>query len=144
MELLPARGDCTESRVQYVSVMDDDCQTIVASGTSLLTIDTSDQLAQPAYLTLDAGLRKDIVVLNPIQQFGQTPKCICFDGFQNMCWQQCDIEQFGSDSMYALRKTSKKGGFQVVDALHVPTGRMSDSPYIQNPLERSLRCLPLP
>lgn len=107
-------------------------------------VDACHQLSQPAYLSLDAGLRKDVVVLDAIEELREAPERVGFDGLEHIGWQQGDVKHFGVRVDVGAEKDFEEGGSEVVDALNVAAGWMSDRPNVQDPLERALGGLTLP
>lgn len=72
------------------------------------TINPLTQLPHPPHLSLNARLRKDVVVLDPVQQLRQTPEGICFERLEDRGREGGDVVKLGVGVCVAER--ARKGG----------------------------------
>jgi hypothetical protein len=119
---------------------------------------------------LNARLRKDVIVLNPVEQFREAPERVGLERFEHFgredryvkrlgvgiyeSAQGSALEQKGDeakkeeanrDSTDVTRQEDlKERRHEVIDPLHVPTRGVSYRPYVQHALETPLGRFRLP
>lgn len=101
------------------------------------------QIAQGSDLSMDSWLGIYVVVLDAVKQLGKAPKCISFDSIQHTARQLSRVHAFLDIEIGDIdpQEDLPKRRHQVVDTLHVAASWVSNGPYIQDTLERTLRSL---
>lgn len=103
-------------------------------------IDASNQLFQLIHLGLNAELRKNVIVLNAVEELGQAPKGVRFDDVSLLLREIFNATRFNfkGGRQQFLQEHDKEGREEVIDALHVARGGVSNGPNEEDALEHCL------
>lgn len=106
-------------------------------------VDPRCQVPKCSHLPLDARLGNNVVVLDAVQQLSQAPKRISLnsvqDGLRKLSGVHSRLNVWVGNVQAQEHLPERR--HQIINALHIPAGRVPHSPDIQYTLQRPLRCL---
>lgn len=107
------------------------------------SIDPRREIPQTRHLSLYPRLRKNIVILNAIQKFRQTPKRICLYRIQDGFWKLPGIhaEFYLGICDVGSEEDLPEGCHEIVYALYVTASGVAYCPHVEDALQASLRGL---
>ena len=96
------------------------------------SINACNKLRHPPHTALDPGLRKNVVVLYPVEQPTETPERVRLDCVQCSTREGSGVERFRVRVDAGRQEDLEEGRCEVVDALDVAAGWVSDGPDVED------------